>query len=88
MKSFKLSAEIVAKDPARIGSVLTKLFGVDGIIRTSTGFKVKTTMEGQDIEELNSELLSALRRVDKEVVLRAEWTEQSFEYVVNDVRKG
>jgi hypothetical protein len=91
MKTFKLTAEITTSNPTKIESVLSRLIGVDGMIRTEYGFMVTTTMVGQSASELNHELLSALKRVDEETILRAEWTngketEQFFDNVLEVVR--
>ena len=74
MERFRLSADISTSDPKKIEPVLTKVIGVNGIIHTEKGFKVKTTMEGQSATELNLNLLTALRRVEKGTILRAEWS--------------
>jgi hypothetical protein len=91
MKTFKLTAEITTSDAPKIESVLYRLIGVDGMIRTEYGFMVTTTMIGQSASELNHELLSALKQVDEETILRAEWTngketEQFFDNVLEVVR--
>ncbi|HUI29343.1 MAG TPA: hypothetical protein VLX91_03925 [Candidatus Acidoferrales bacterium] len=86
---FRLSAEISTSDTKKIEPVLTKVIGVNGIIRTEKGFKVKTTIEGQSATELNLELLSALKRVEKETVLRAKWTTgRTTEWFIDYVLKG
>lgn len=91
-KRFVLVADITTEDPAKIEKVLAELVGVDGILRTEEGFKVKTTMEGVSAREMNRSFLSALRRIVKKTTLRAEWTcdrttERFFDYVPKGVRK-
>jgi hypothetical protein len=73
-------------DPDRIEPVLTEIVGVNAILKTDNGFKVKTTMEGESARELNRSFLSSLRQVEKKTTLRAEWTfdgttERFFDYV-------
>ncbi len=88
---FRLSAQISTRDPNKIEPVLTKVIGVNGIIRTEKGFKVKGTMEGESAVELNLKLLSALRQMERETNLQAEWTNGKatahfFNYVLKVVR--
>lgn len=71
---FALVASIVANNLAGIERVLADLIGVDGILRTEYGFRVRSTMEGMDAGELNRTLLASLRRVDPGTSLRSEWT--------------
>ena len=92
-KKYTLVADISTEDPKRIEPVLTELVGVNAILRTDDGFKVKTTMEGESARELNRLLLSALRRVDNGTILHAEWTrdgtiERFFGYEAKGIRKG
>ncbi len=91
IERFRLSAQISTRDPNKIEPVLTKVIGVNGIIRTEKGFNVKTTMEGESATELNLKLLSAMRQVEKGTNLRAEWTtgrvtEHFSNYVLKEVR--
>ena len=56
------------------------------IEHTNDGFKVEATMVGVEARELNRQLLSAMRRIEKRTRLRAEWTsegvtERFFDYV-------
>lgn len=92
-KRFVLVASITTEDPARIEKVLAVLVGVNAILRTDDGFRVKTTMEGLSAREMNRAFLSALRSVVKKTTLRAEWThdkatEQFFDYVPKGIRKS
>lgn len=91
-KRFVLVANINTEDPARIEKVLTELVGVNALLRTEDGFRVKTTMEGVSAREMNRSFLSALRSVVKKTTLRAEWTcdkttERFFDYVPKGIRK-
>ncbi len=92
-KEFTLLADISTTNREAVEKVLLKLVGVNAIMITDGGFKVKTTMEGESARELNRSLLSALRRVDKQTTLRAEWTfdgttERFFDYVPKGIRKN
>ena len=91
-KKFVLSANISTEDPSAIQQILSKLVGVDAIIQTEKGFKVRTTMQGENARDLNRTLLSALRSVVKKTTLRAEWThdkttERFFDYVPKGIRE-
>jgi hypothetical protein len=60
--------------------------------RGSGGFHVDTWMEAEDIREVNRQLLSALRRVERRTRLRAEWTAggvtyRFFDYVLKGTRR-
>ena len=90
-KKFKVVADISTIDPKRIEPVLTELVGVNAVLRTDNGFRIRTTMEGESGMELNRFLLSALRRVENKTTLRAEWTcdgttERFFEYVSKGIK--
>ncbi len=71
---FKFAANINTDDPRGIEPVLADLIGVDGILRTDYGFRVRSTMQGRDAIELNRKLLSSLRRVELGTTLQSEWT--------------
>ena len=91
-KRFVLVANINTEDPAKIEKALSELVGVNAILRTEDGFKVKTTMEGVSAREMNRSFLSALRSVEKKTTLRSEWTcdhttERFFDYVPKGIRK-
>ena len=91
-KRFVLVANINTDDPTRIEKTLSELVGVDAILRTEDGFRIKTTMEGVSAREMNRSFLSALRSVEKKTTLRSEWTcdnttERFFDYVPKGVRK-
>ncbi len=90
VERFKLIAEISTSDPLMIESVLSRLIGVNGMIRTDSGFKIRTTFLGTSAERLNRALLSNLRRVDKNTTMRSEWissesTERFINYVAEHV---
>ncbi len=92
-KRFVLVANINTEDPAKIEKALSELVGVNAILRTEDGFKVKMTMEGVSAREMNRSFLSALRNVEKKTTLRSEWTcdkttERFFDYVPKGIRRS
>ncbi len=91
-RKFVLVASITTDDPLRIEKTLIELVGVNAVLRTEEGFRVKTTMKGVSAREMNRAFLSALRRVAGKTTLRAEWThdmttERFFDYVPKGIRK-
>lgn len=89
-KPFHLIAEVSSDRPFAIGPVLKQLVG-DTVTETPEGFYVDGFMEGADARELNRELLSALRRIERRTRLRAEWTANGvthrfFDYVPKGTR--
>ncbi len=92
-KKFVLVATINCEDLDKIQTELIELVGVDTILRTDQGFRIKSSLEWESARELNRSLLSALRNVDRKTTLRAEWTsdgitERFFDYVPKGVRKA
>lgn len=90
MQRFHLVAEVSSDSPAAIRSVLGQFVG-DAVTATPEGFHVDGWVEGADARELNRELLSALRRVERRTRLRAEWTaggvtRRFFDYVPKGTR--
>ena len=88
-KTFRLTARISTENPKAIKPVLEDLVPKESIIAMDEGFLVKATMQGESARELNKNLLSALRRLERKTRLHAEWTsgnttERFFDYV----RKG
>ena len=93
--TFKLSARVSTDSPSRIAPVLEKLFpkravterGGEFVIETS----IETNKEGENAKDLNRELLSALRKVERKTRLRAEWTSNEgvtyrfFDYVLKKI---
>ena len=59
-KKFIVVGDISTVDPSRILTVLTELVGVNAIMITDGGFKVKTTMEGESARELNRAFIEDL----------------------------
>ncbi len=93
MKKFALSATVSSDNPTAIEPVLKKLIGTNGTIKFgSDGFQVDAKLEGTSAKDLNRQLLSEMRRVEKRTRLRAEWSsgdtvEKFFDYVPKGVRK-
>ena len=75
MRAFKFVfvADIATHYPDKIEPVLEGLIGVDGILRTEDGFKIRTTMEGTNARELNRKFFSLLRRGEISATMEAEW---------------
>ena len=87
---FHLIADVSSDSPAAIGPTLEQL--VDGTVAgTTDGLHVDGYAQGADPRELNRQLLSALRRVERRTRLRAEWTgggvsHRFFDYVPKGTR--
>jgi len=87
-KKYVLSARIGTSDPRTVEQTLTLLVGVDGMLTTDEGFRIRTTIEGFSAEELNRMLLIALRLADKEISVSSEWTcGETKEKFINDKRE-
>lgn len=91
-KRYVLKADIRTANPEAVEAELRDLLGADAIMDTDGGFKVTATVAGENARELNRSFLSALRRVEKKTILRAEWTnegitERFFDYVPRGIRK-
>jgi hypothetical protein len=93
-KIFTLTATVSSDDPAAIEPVLKKLIGGRGIITpVNDGFQISGKFSGESAKELNRQLLSEMRRVEKRTRLRAAWTsddtvERFFDYVPKGVRRA
>ncbi|HLN06921.1 MAG TPA: hypothetical protein VK217_11625 [Acidimicrobiales bacterium] len=90
--SYHLLADVSSDSPTVIGQLLQQLTAFAGTVTvTPDGFHLDGWMDGADPRELNRELLSALRRVERKTRLRAEWTEggttyRFFDYVLKSTR--
>lgn len=95
-KTFKLIATVSTDNPAAIHKALLESLGGDGTVEKvgekdkrpgSIGeFSIRAELRGESAKELNRELLSTLRRVEKKTRLRSAWSsggevEQYFDYV-------
>jgi hypothetical protein len=86
-KKFGLSARVSSNDPPAVKLVLERAVG--GRCRITSvegGFEVKGELEGESARDLNRNLLSEMRRVEKRTRIRSEWTsgktvEKFFDYV-------
>jgi len=94
-KRYSLSAVISTDDPEAVRPVLERLI-VRGSVTTGGSadkFRVRAEMYGVSARDLNRDLLSALRRVEKRTRLRSEWTsegttERFFDYVPKSKRNA
>jgi hypothetical protein len=89
---FHLIAEVTSECATAMGPVLEQLVG-GTVTETPEGFHVDCWMEGTDSRELNRELLSSLRRVERRTRLRSEWTvngvtDRFFDYVPKGTRSA
>lgn len=89
--SFKLEARVNSGNPGAIQKVLESFVGSNGSVKRAEdekgGYLVEGRITGSSAKELNRQLLSALRKVEKKTTLRAEWTsgdetERYFDYVL------
>jgi len=93
-KIYTVSAAVSSDDPKAIEPVLKRIIGANGIIKSENdGFQVDAKLLGESAKELNRQLLSEMRRVEKRTRLRSEWTcgdtvERFFDYVPKGVHKG
>jgi hypothetical protein len=91
-KKFKLSARISSDNPSAIKSVLERIIGNEGTVKSTTdGFEVNAELEGESAKDLNRMILSEMRRVEKKTRIRAEYTsdntiERFFDYVPKATR--
>ncbi|HUB05925.1 MAG TPA: hypothetical protein VMB50_02940 [Myxococcales bacterium] len=94
MTRYKLSANVSSARPKAVEPALEELIGNKGTIHpTDDGFQVEATLEGTSAKDLNRQLLSALRRLEKKTRLRSEWnsgdvTERFFDYVPKGTKKA
>lgn len=91
-RKFTVVASVSSDSPSRIKPVLDGLFPAGSVKKTEGGYIVKADMSGESARDLNRELLSSLRKVEKKTRLRAEWTsskitEKFFDYVPKGKQK-
>jgi hypothetical protein len=88
LRTFKLTATVSSENLDGVRPPLEHFLGPRGkVARTDDGFEVEASMVGVEARELNRQLLSAMRRVDKRTRLRATWTadgviEKYLDYVL------
>ena len=71
--SFKVKARIRRSDARTIQHALEQLAAKGSVTKAAEGFIVEAELEGASAKELNRTLLSALRKVQMNAKLRAEW---------------
>jgi hypothetical protein len=83
---FELNAEVRSQSADEMRVALLQLVPEARIDTTELGWSVRAQLSGQSAKELNRNLLSGLRKVERHTTLRAEWTangsvERFFDYV-------
>ena len=92
-KKFKLSARLSSASPSAIKPVIERIIGNNGSIKpTADGFEVNAEFKGESARDLNRMLLSELRKAEKKMRLRSEWTsedttEKPFDYSLRQTKK-
>ena len=96
-KIFQLIATVSTDNPPAVQTALKELIGARGTVESYVGnerapgdigkFSIRAELQGESAKELNRELLSALRKVEKKTRLRSAWScggevEQYFDYVL------
>jgi hypothetical protein len=76
---FRLKGEVSSENLSAIQPLLTQLTGGQVSVMPE-GLHVEGAMEGSDARDVNRQLLSALRRVEKRTRMRAEWTADGITY--------
>jgi hypothetical protein len=92
-RRFRLVARVSSDSPSAIKPILQRVVGERGEVKPiGGGFEIRGEFEGESARELNRQLLSEMRRVEKKTRIRAEWTsgktvEKFFDYVPKGTRK-
>ena len=91
MTQFSVIAEVSSDNLAAVRPVLHQLIGGATVTSTPDGLHVEGVMNGTDARDVNRRLLSALRRAESKIRLRAEWTGEGhihrfFDYVPKSTR--
>lgn len=93
VKKFELTALVSSDSISAVKPVIEKFLGDKGSInQMEKGLEIKATLEGESAKELNRELLSGMRRVEKKTRIRSEWTsgdvvERFFDYVLKSTKR-
>lgn len=92
-RKFSLVARVSTENPKAVKRVLEEFMPEGSITAAEGGFLVQAELRGTNARELNRNLLSTLRRVERQTRLRAEWTsgdttERFFDYVPKGTRKA
>jgi len=90
-RPFTLKARIRTTAHAALQTVLATLIPHGVVTPTPEGFRVEAALVGSSARDLNRQLLSALRRVDRRATLYAAWTsegttEDFFDYTARGRR--
>jgi len=92
-RSFKLNAKVSSNDVNAVLPILEKYIGKNATVKkVGQELEISATVEGEDARELNRQLLSEMRKVEKKTRLRSEWscdgvTEKFFDYVLKGKRQ-
>ncbi|MGA8207098.1 MAG: hypothetical protein WB801_10465 [Candidatus Dormiibacterota bacterium] len=83
--AFYLIADVSSDAPSQLRTVL-ETFVQGSVVALDDGYHVEGTVMGESARELNRELLTALRKVERRTRLRSTWTvagvtERYFDYV-------
>ncbi len=89
---FRVSARVSSEDPRAARRLLDERFPQGSVRIEGSDLVLEAEAVGETAKDLNRDLLSALRRIEKRTRLRAEWTsddgttERFFDYVLK--KKG
>ena len=91
-KRFSLKATVSSKNESAIRPALKSLIAKGTVKEEAGEFVVEAEMEGINSRDLNRDLLSALRKIEKRTTLRAEWTsgkttDRYFDYALKKTFK-
>ncbi len=93
-KRYSVVARVSTDNPAAVRPALERLLVPGSVTATQDGgeFLVRVELEGDSARDLNRDLLSSLRRVERKTRLRAEYTangdvEKFFDYVSKGKRR-
>jgi hypothetical protein len=83
-RTFRLVAEVSSDDPSQLRAVLEEFIG-GPVLPEPRGYRVEGTVLGDSARDLNRQLLTALRGVERRTRLRSAWTadgvtERFFDY--------
>lgn len=94
-KRYSLKARVSTDDPAAVKPVLARLITHGSVTagEAKNEFRVQAEMKGSSARDLNRYLLSELRRAEKRMRLRADWTsegitERFFDYVPKGTQRA
>jgi hypothetical protein len=84
-QTFHLVADVSSDAPSQLRTAL-ETFVRGSVVALDDGYHVEGTVVGESARELNRQLLTALRKVERRTRLRSSWTaegvtERFFDYV-------